>query len=198
MEYTYSLSDFASQLNTFVETTQVYILPWLLFFAGLWCFNIINWITGSYLNILGIYPRHLLGLVGIVFCPFLHQNFTHLFFNSIPLFVLGLALLAKGPIIFYEASIFIAVMGGLLVWIFGRPAMHIGASGLISGYFGYILSLAYFHPNFTTLLLACMVIYYFGGIFLGILPSEKETSWESHLFGFISGIVFAYVSKITL
>lgn len=106
------MTDMASQLAAFIDSTKVYMLPWLLFFAGLWTFNIINWVTGSHLNMLGIYPRHLLGLVGIIFCPFLHQNFTHLFFNSIPLFVLGLALLAKGPYIFYEATIFIAVVGG--------------------------------------------------------------------------------------
>ena len=86
-------------------------------------------------------------------------------------------------------------LDGIFVWCFGRSALHIGASGIISGYFGYILSLAYLHPDFTTWLIAGTVVYYFGGIFFGILPAEEETSWESHLFGFISGVSFAFLSK---
>jgi membrane associated rhomboid family serine protease len=186
------LTEFIKELDTFIKMSQLYLLPWLYCFAGLWGFNIVNWILGSPLNIFGIYPRHILGLLGIIFSPILHKNFNHLFFNSIPLFTLGLAILARGLPIFLEVTGFVVILGGFGVWLFARRAMHIGASGLVSGYFGYILATAYFDPSATALLLALVVVYYFGSIFLGIFPQEEKISWESHLFGFLAGIGSAF------
>ncbi|HQY22205.1 MAG TPA: rhomboid family intramembrane serine protease [Gammaproteobacteria bacterium] len=183
---------FIEELDTFIKTSQLYLLPWLYCFAGLWGFNIVNWVCGSPLNIFGIYPRHLFGLLGIIFSPILHKNFNHLFFNSIPLFALGLAILARGLPIFLEVTSVVVVLGGLGVWLFARCALHIGASGLVSGYFGYILATAYFDPSAMALLLAIVVAYYFGSIFLGIFPQEDKISWESHLFGFLAGVASAF------
>ncbi len=188
------LDNLAFQMNAFWAKIQIFLYPWLLCFAALWAINIINWVVlGSRLNILGIYPRHLLGLIGIIFSPILHYNFNHLFFNSIPLFALGLGILAMGLETFYQTTIEIVLLGGLLVWLFGRRAIHIGASGLVSGYFGFIMANAYLNPTFTTFLLAAIVLYYFGSIFLGIIPQEEKVSWESHLFGFLSGIASAFI-----
>ncbi len=191
-----NLEDLASELTVFMYRSKDVLVPWLIFFAALWGINILNWLTGSRLNYLGIYPRHLIGLPGIIFSPFLHQNFNHLFFNSIPLFVLGLTLLTRGVALFIQVSVIVIILGGLLVWLFARSALHIGASGVVSGYFGYIIATAYLNPSFTTLLLACMVIYYFGGIFLGIFPQEEKISWESHLFGFLAGIAAAFLPNL--
>ena len=187
------LTGLAKQINYFVDQSHYYVFPWLLCIAGLWLLNILNWITGSKLKKFVILPRHFRGLWGIVFSPFLHQNFNHLFFNSIPLFVLGLVLLTKGMDTFIWATTTIALVGGLLVWLLGRRANHIGASGLISGYFGFILFSAYLDPSFTTLIVSTLIAYYFGGIFLGIFPQEEKVSWESHLYGFISGIGSAFL-----
>ncbi len=187
------LSDFAEQLSAFIAGTEYYLYPWLLTLGILWLINILNWITGSKLNVLGTYPRHVMGLVGIVCSPLLHQNFNHLFFNSIPLFVLGLAILARGLPIFYVVTLVVTLGSGLGVWLFGSRGRHIGASGVVSGYFGYILATAYLNPSFTTLLLGLLVVYYFGSIFLGIFPQEEKVSWESHLFGFLSGMSSAYL-----
>lgn len=188
------LAEFTEELDAFIQTSQLYMIPWLYCFAGLWGFNIIHWLLGSPLNILGIYPRHIFGLLGIVFSPILHKNFSHLFFNSIPLFALGLAILARGVPIFLKVTGMVVVLGGFGVWLFARRAMHIGASGLVSGYFGYILATAYFEPSFTAILLALVVAYYFGSIFLGIFPQEDKISWESHLFGFLGGVASAFLS----
>lgn len=187
------LSDFAYELNSFIDKSKEVIIPWLIILGTLWFINILNWITGSRLNRFGIEPRKLSGLIGILFCPILHQNFNHLFFNSIPLFALGLAILANGIPTFVEVTIFVVLIGGFTVWLFARHATHIGASGLVSGYFGYIVMMAYTNPSFTTILLAAVVLYYFGGIFLGIFPQEAKVSWESHLFGFLSGVASAFV-----
>lgn len=187
------LDNLVYELNIFIENSKFYLIPWVAIMAGLWGFNILNWLTGSRMNILGIYPRHIFGLVGIIFCPLLHQNFNHLFFNSVPLFVLGLALLSQGgfALLLWVTAV-VTMLGGGLVWLFGRRSLHIGASGLISGYFGFILVTAYLQPNFTSVILASLVIYYFGGIFIGIFPLEEKVSWESHLFGFLSGMLSAY------
>jgi membrane associated rhomboid family serine protease len=189
------ISDLASQLNSFINRSQIYLYPWLLFLAVLWVINILNWMIGSRLNkTFGLYSRRLDGLLGIIFSPFLHQNFNHLFFNSIPLFILGLVILSRGLNLFISVSILTILVGGFGVWLFGRRAIHIGASGVVTGYFGFILTTACLYPNFTTLLLAMIVVYYFGSIFLGIFPQEDKVSWESHFFGFLSGILSAYIN----
>lgn len=192
------LSDFAYQLNVFINQSKIYLQPWLMALGVLWIINILNWTLGSPLNRLGLVPRRLSGLPGILFSPFLHGDFSHLFFNSIPLFVLGLALLAEGPNIFFCVTVIIIILEGSAVWLVGRRARHIGASGVISGYFGYIIVHAYLHPSFTGILLALLVVYYFGSIFLGIFPQEDKISWESHLLGFLSGIAAAFLAPSVL
>lgn len=159
----------------------------------LWGFNLVNWLLlRSKLNVLGIYPRNAFGLLGIIFSPFLHGNFTHLFFNTIPLFALGMFILALGQNVFIAVSVLIALISGFLVWLFGRKYLHIGASGVISGYFGFLLSLAYFHPTIISIVLALVTIYYFGSIFAGIIPTSEAISWECHLTGLISGMFVMY------
>jgi membrane associated rhomboid family serine protease len=182
----------SKELSDFFLRSQVYMESWLIVMGGLWLFNLVHWALGSPLFVLGIRPRRFAGLIGILFCPVLHQNFNHLFFNSIPLFVLGLILLTQNVQHFIIMTTLIVVLGGLLVWLLARSARHIGASGLISGYFGYILVLAYFKPDYTSLFLAGLVLYYFGSILLGLFPREAKVSWESHLYGFISGILGGY------
>ena len=137
-------------------------------------------------------PRRFVGLIGIFFSPLLHQNVNHLFFNSIPLFALGLIILARGLNVFIMVTLIVSVLGGLLVWIAGRRAIHLGASGLVSGYFGFLVETAYTNPTLSSVVLGVLVAYYFAGIFFGIFPKEDKISWESHLFGFLSGIASAY------
>lgn len=156
----------------------------------LWSINLVNWlILRSRLCVLGIIPRCLPGLVGIIFSPLLHADFNHLFFNSIPLFVLGLFILALGSKLAITLTIYLAVTEGLLVWLFARDAIHIGASGVISGYFGFILALAYSNPTVITIVLGFVALYYFGSIIIGLFPSSKKVSWEAHVFGFVPGLI---------
>ncbi|MDB6095874.1 MAG: AraC family transcriptional regulator [Francisellaceae bacterium] len=187
------LSNLLNELNTLFSNTQLYLYNWLACIGILWVLNFLNWMMGSKFNNLGIYPRHLFGLIGIFFSPLLHQNFNHLFFNSIPLFALGLLLLGIDPFIFYWVNFVVILIGGFLVWLLGRPALHIGASGLISGYFSYLLITAYLRPTITSILLALITFYYFGSILLGIIPREEKISWESHLYGFLAGLIAAYL-----
>jgi membrane associated rhomboid family serine protease len=188
------LTSLANELTSNIAQAKLYLVPWLIILACLWLINIVNWtLLGSRLNILGIIPRHPFGLLGIIFSPILHQNFTHLLFNTIPLFALGLLLLARGVDVFLHVTIIVTLLGGFLVWLFARRAIHIGASGLVSGYFGYFIATAYFNPSATNYMIGGVVIYYFGSIFLGLFPEEEKVSFESHIMGFLSGILAAFI-----
>lgn len=184
------LSDLAQEVDTFIEISKQnmpLVLKWVGF---LWLFNILNWtILKGWLNRFGIIPRTGRGLFGILFSPLLHGNFNHMLFNTVPLFFLALFILSMGEQLFYFVTAFIWLVAGLAVWIVGRRGNHIGASGLISGYFGYILANAYQQPTFTALFCAAVAFYYFGGILLSLLPGKAEMSWEGHLTGFLSGIL---------
>lgn len=179
-------------ITTFSDTItamQAHLHLVLSFLLLLWGIQTVNFLLGYRLNILGIYPRHLWGLFGIICSPFLHGNATHLFFNSIPLFLLLSLVLTFGIHVFYEVSIFIIVVSGSLVWLFGRRGFHVGASGLIMGYLAFVLTQAYFSHSAFALILGGLGIYYCGGLLLNLLPQEVRTSWEGHVFGFAAGVL---------
>lgn len=159
----------------------------------LWVIHIVNRITQYNLNGFGIYTRKVRGLPGILISPFLHGDFNHLFFNSVPLFVLSNLVMLDGRVIFYKVSLALVILSGFLIWLFGKRGIHIGASSLIMGYFGYLLARAYFNVTGVTIILAGVCIYYFGGLITSIFPGAKRNiSWEGHIFGLVSGIFVAY------
>lgn len=163
----------------------------------LWAIHVINRIMQYRLNNLGIHTRSFKGLLGIIFSPFLHADFNHLFFNTIPLFVLSDLVLIDGAKIFYSVSLAIIILSGFLTWLLGKRGIHIGASSLIMGYFGYLLAKAYFHITGTTIILAGVCLYYFGGLILSVFPGAKRNvSWEGHIFGLVSGVFVAYYLQI--
>jgi membrane associated rhomboid family serine protease len=159
----------------------------------MWAVHIVNFISGYSLNNLGIRTRKLSGLAGILFSPILHGDFNHLFFNTIPLFVLSDLVLLDGRVVFYCVSLSIIILSGFLIWLLGQRGTHIGASSLIMGYFGYLLARAYFHVTGATIILAGVCIYYFGGLLLSVFPgAKKNVSWEGHIMGMLSGVFVAY------
>jgi len=139
----------------------------------------------------GIHPRSIAGLWGIVFSPFLHGNFFHLISNSCGLLVFGWALGVVDRKNFLEVSISIIILGGLGTWLVGRQANHIGASGLIFGYFGYLLSLGFFQKKIKYVVVSILTFFFYGSMIFGVLPSSRYISFEGHLFGFIAGVFMA-------
>lgn len=149
----------------------------------------LNLILGNRLLYFGIIPRRWYGLPGIIFSPFLHANFNHLFFNLIPLIVLSNFILIRGGLnYFIEVSLVIGLISGFLVWLLAKPGIHIGASALITGYWGLLVSDIYQQGTLIALILGLLSAYYFAGIFLGIFPGKKGISWEGHLFGLVGGV----------
>lgn len=184
-----SLQHVSSELLGALHSMQLYLPDVLIAFAVIWGVNLVNWLLlGSRLNAFGVYPRHIAGLPGIIFSPILHGNFSHLLFNTIPGFVLACFVLIHGLDVLIAVTAMTWVGSGLLVWLFGRQALHVGMSAVITGYFGYLLVEAFRSPSLLSILLAVIMLYYFGGIFLGIFPQEEKVSWEGHLFGLICGI----------
>ncbi len=163
---------------------------WILGFVGLlWGIELINFAFGNRLLVFGILPRTLIGLRGIVFAPFLHGSFAHLLANTIPLLVLGSLVLLSGRAAFFRASIMIAVVGGGLTWAFGRAAYHVGASGLIFGYLGFLVAKAWYERQVLSIVIAVVAGVLYGGILWGVLPIIPGVSWEGHIFGFLAGLI---------
>jgi len=170
-------------------------LPLTVGFIGLlFAIQMVNFILRYRLNILGIWPRKTWGWIGIPFSPFLHGSFTHFIFNSLPLFIFSNLIVMQGEKTFLMVSIFIILLSGLLIWAFARPGIHVGASALIMGYLGFILMGIYHKPSYLSVIVGVSCLYYFAGMFSNLLPQkDKQISWEGHVFGFIAGIVAAFV-----
>ncbi|WP_299073946.1 rhomboid family intramembrane serine protease [uncultured Paraglaciecola sp.] len=153
--------------------------------------EIINLFTGRMLSQLGTIPRYVPGLKGIILGPFVHGSVQHYFSNIIPLCIFSYLLLQYGLKRYVQVTIWILLISGLLVWLFARPATHIGVSGIIYGYFGYLMLAGFLSGKFKLIIIAVLVAFFYGGLIFGILPSSPFVSWESHLFGFISGLTAA-------
>ncbi len=164
--------------------------------AVLWGLEAFDFVLGGYLDRFGIRPRRLDGLSGILFAPFLHGGFAHLAANSSVLVVFGGLILLRSRKEFALVSVITTLLGGLGVWLLGSlfsvgNAVHIGASGVIFGYFGYLLSMGIFERKVGSILLSVALAVGYGGVIFGVLPGQEGVSWESHLFGFLAGVLCA-------
>ena len=167
---------------------------WLLgFVALLWLIAVAQW-AGLDLRQFGVTPRDTSSLLGIPLHIFVHDGFWHLLSNTGPLVVLGGLVGMRGAGVLLAVSVFIAVFAGAGVWVAGRDGVHIGASGLIFGYFGYLVARGFVERSLMSLLVAVAVAVFYGGLIFGLLPRDGFVSWEGHLFGLIGGVLLAWVS----
>ena len=142
----------------------------------------------------GIWPRTSQGLKGILFAPFLHVGFGHLIANTVPFLVLGWLVMLRRLSDFVTVSLVSLFVSGLGVWLIGPThSVHLGASGVIFGYFGFLLLRGYFERSFKSLVWSFLVLFFYGGMALGVLPQGQGISWQAHLFGFIGGGLSAYM-----
>lgn len=144
------------------------------------------------LSNLGIYPRTLKGIPGIFLSPLIHNDFTHLLNNALPLLLLSVALFYFYSEVAIRVFSVTYLLTGLLVWLWGRTAWHIGASGLIYGLASFLFFSGLIRRYFRLIALSLLVVFLYGEMVWGIFPGiYKEISWESHMLGFISGILLA-------
>ena len=161
----------------------------------MWVTEIVDTVLGGRLDINGIIPRSIAGLDGILWSPFLHDGFSHLISNTLPLAVLSGLVLLQGVRRWIYASIIIVIVGGLLVWAFaiGSNEVHIGASGWIFGLFGFLVVSAILERKLMSIGIGLVTLFFYGStMMLGFIP-RPGLSWEGHLFGFIAGIVAARI-----
>lgn len=166
------------------------VIPFRLVFL-MWLFFLVEITYGWNLNAFGIMPRTVSGLAGIFLSPMLHGDFLHLASNTIPLLFLGTMLFyfygRIGRTVFFRAYFWT----NLCVWLFARPANHIGASGVIYGLAFFLIFFGIFRRDFISLLISIVTLSMYGGVFYGILPSDPNISWESHFAGALVGFYTA-------
>ncbi|WP_271272878.1 rhomboid family intramembrane serine protease [Aliamphritea hakodatensis] len=166
-------------------------LKWLAaFIALLWIVEGVNQLTGGGLRIYGLIPRHTELMYGVVTAPFLHGSVEHLLGNTVPLVLLGVLIIQLRPLAF--VTCFVILVSGLLVWIFGRMSIHIGASGVVMGYWGFLLSYGVFTRSFKAVAFSLLTILLYGGLVYTLLDFSRQVSFEAHIAGFISGILCAW------
>jgi membrane associated rhomboid family serine protease len=161
----------------------------------LWLVKAIEWAFAADFAHFGIYPRHILGTIGIFTSPFIHGDFLHLLSNSFSLMLLIIILFFFYDRIALKALLYIYILTGIGVWIIAREAYHIGASGVIYGIASFILFSGLIRKNQSSLALSFVVLLLYGGMFYGVLPRDGYISWESHLMGLFSGLIVAYLLK---
>lgn len=166
------------------------------FVALLWAVHVVNWIIGYGFNpAFGLIPRHVSGLDGVIAMPLLHGSFAHLMANTPPLLVMGGLLVATTTRALLAVNAVVIGLGGGLVWLLGSSAVHIGASGLVFGWFGFLVARGLVDRSPITLGAALLVGVLYGSILWGVLPGQPGVSWEAHLFGAIAGAAAAFLVR---
>ena len=166
-----------------------------LFLLTMWLVKIIEVNSKEPFVKFGVSPQTLSGLKGILFSPFIHKDFTHLLNNSFPVLILGGMLFSFYRKIAARIFLWLFFISGFWLWIIGRPSFHIGASGIIYALASFILVSGIIRKNPRLSAVSFVIIFLYGSMIWGILPTNEAVSWEGHLAGFVAGIVVAIFYK---
>lgn len=166
-----------------------------VFIAIFWVIKIFEELANFDLGFLGIYPRSVNGIIGIIFWPFIHGNYDHLISNTATFFILGASVLFFYPNIAYKVALYLFLITGVGVWLFARNAYHIGASGLIYGFASFLFFSGVFRKDNRSVVISLVVAFLYGSMIYGIFPTYQGVSYESHLIGLLAGIYCANIFK---
>ena len=165
--------------------------------AVFWIVFVVNMLLGGALFGLGVIPRTIIGLRGILFAPFLHGSLDHIIANSIPFVVLGWMVMLRDERHFLPVTIAGMLGSALLAWLIGAPgSVHIGASGVIFGYLGFLMLSGWYARSFGSIVLSAIVTLVWGGLVLGMMPGAAGISWQAHTGGFIGGVIAARAYRV--
>jgi membrane associated rhomboid family serine protease len=166
-------------------------IPFIFIFF-MWTTKAVEKLFNIDLGFLGIHPLAADGLAGILFSPFVHADFNHLFNNTISLFLLSLALFFFYSEVALKVFLYIWIFSGILLWTAGREAWHIGASGIVYGLASFLFFSGIIRKYFRLVALSLLIVFLYGSMVWGLFPGIYENvSWESHMLGFFSGIALA-------
>jgi membrane associated rhomboid family serine protease len=161
------------------------------FVSLLWLIQAMNWASGLDPYPLGIRPRQLAGLPGILLAPLLHGGFDHLIANTPPLFVLGTAMLYLYPGSSQRALPLLYLGPGIATWLIGRESFHVGASGLVYGLAAYVFVAGLLRRDRRAVAASLVVCFMYGSLLLGLVPGQVGVSWETHLAAAVIGVALA-------
>ncbi|GAA4976078.1 rhomboid family intramembrane serine protease [Pseudonocardia tropica] len=164
----------------------------LVFTVALYAIEAVDQASGGMVDSAAmIYPRDVDGLSGILTAPLLHGDYAHLAANSLPFLIFGFLAMSGGPVQWVAVTATIWLVSGLGVWL-TSPAPVLGASGIVFGWFLFLLTRGFYARNGRQILLAVLLFLLYGSILWGVLPSDPMVSWQGHLFGAIGGVAAAY------
>ena len=183
----------AAKKSPAVQGTKgsLFLLLWMVSLAWLLECVDIFWPGGTWDRQLAILPRTWPALLNIFTSPFAHGNFAHLISNTVPWLILGVLTYFGEKRKFLATTIWLIVISGVGTWAIGRGALHLGASGLVYGYFGYVIGRAWFARKVAWILLALVAVVLFGSMIGGVIPTRGAISWEGHLAGLVGGFYLA-------
>jgi membrane associated rhomboid family serine protease len=187
-----SSSDLISEGAFFRKRLLLSMIVPGIFIILMWLVKIVEVLFGTDFSDFGIFPLTAEGLPGIVFSPFIHADFKHLFNNSLPLFFLSVALFYFYSEVAVKVFTWTFFLTGILVWFAGRAAWHIGASGLVYGLASFLFFSGIIRRHLSLIALSMLVVFLYGSMVWGIFPGiYKNVSWESHMLGFFSGVLLS-------
>jgi membrane associated rhomboid family serine protease len=188
----YSASDIKSEAAFYRKKFLLSIIIPSVLVLFMWLVKITETFFEIDLTSLGIFPLEAKGLPGIILSPFIHENFRHLLNNTLPLYMLSIALFFFYSEIALKVLSWTWVLTGLLVWFGGREAWHIGASGLVYGLASFLFFSGIIRRYYRLVALSLLIVFLYGEMVWGIFPGVyQNVSWESHMLGFVSGIILA-------
>ncbi|MEO6884952.1 MAG: rhomboid family intramembrane serine protease [Jatrophihabitantaceae bacterium] len=162
--------------------------------AVLWFIQIINATEDQGLDRFGLRPRRLDGLWGVLTQPFLHASYGHMLANTVPFILIGWVVLLAGLRSWLIVTTIAIVAGGFATWLIAPSGLVVGVSGLVFGWLGYLLGRAYFARTFKWIFVAIAVVFFFGTLLGGLLPTfNSQVSWQSHACGFAGGVLASAV-----
>jgi membrane associated rhomboid family serine protease len=167
------------------------IIPGILV-SIMWLVKIVETLFETDFSGFGIFPLSYKGIPGIFLSPFIHHDYTHLINNSLPFFLLLVALFYFYSEIALKVLAGIYLITGLLVWLAGREGWHIGASGLVYGLASFLFFSGIIRKYYRLTALSLLIVFLYGSMVWGLFPGVyNDVSWESHMLGFVSGIVLS-------
>jgi len=178
----------------FKYSTGVILYPLVMLFA-VWLVFWYQVRIDHSIKSFGIRPQKVEGLMGILTSPFLHGDINHLYNNSIPLFVLSLALFYFYKRIAWKVIVYGILLSGLLTWTIAKSGNHIGASGLIYVLVSFIFFKGIFAKHYRLIALSLMVVFLYGSLIWYVFPVKADMSWQGHLGGLITGFIFALIFR---
>ncbi|MHA6250252.1 rhomboid family intramembrane serine protease [Pontibacter sp. CAU 1760] len=168
-------------------------LPGALFVALLVLIGLLSYLTDANLTWLGVMPRRFFGLIGVVTSPLIHSGLLHLLSNAFPLVLLSGFILFLHRQVASRVFLLVYVLSGLMTWLIGRQAYHVGASGLVYGLAGFLLFHGFLRQNRGAMAVSLAVLFLYSGLFYGLFPNEEQVSWEGHVSGLFAGLVAALI-----